>query len=102
MILLIHIFQNYQKELRRIANFLGLTVTDELTAEIAEKCQLKTIYDELIKIREVQILAKLLTSDGSLPFYRKGLFNYVLSKADKDGIQRNYSLGGGGLLTPTL
>ena len=66
-------FQNYQKELRRIADFLGLTVTDDVIAEIANKGQMKTVHNELLKSPEMQAMAKMLTTDGSLPFYRKGM-----------------------------
>lgn len=64
--------KNYQKELRRIADFLGLTVADELITQIAKKGQMKTVHDELIKSPEVQAMAKEMTTDGSLLFYRKG------------------------------
>ena len=34
---------------------------------------MKTVHDELIKSPEVQAMAKRMTTDGSLPFYRKGM-----------------------------
>ena len=48
-------------------------MTDDVIAQIADKGQIKTVHDELIKSREIQAMAKMMTTDGSLPFYRKGM-----------------------------
>ena len=69
------LFQDYQKQLRRIAGFVGLNVSDEVIKQIAEKGKMKTVHDELIKDPKVQAMAKIMTTDGSLPFYRKGILN---------------------------
>ena len=72
-------FQNYPKELKRLAKFLELDVTDEIIEQIAIKGQINTVRDELMKIPEIQARAKTMTSDGTLPIYRKGVSTFTPS-----------------------
>lgn len=65
--------KNYEKELRRMADFCGLNVTDETIQQIAMKGgNVHTVKDELMKDPKAQELAKMMTDDGDLLFYRKG------------------------------
>lgn len=65
--------KNYEKELRRMAAFLELNVTDETIQQIAIKGgNVQTVKDEIMKDPKAQELGKAMTDDGVLPFYRKG------------------------------
>ena len=65
--------KDYQKELRRIADFVGAYVTEDIIAQITEKGQqIQLIHDEALKLPDVQAKLKTMTTDGSLPFYRQG------------------------------
>ena len=65
--------KDYTKELRRIADFVGVNVSDDIMTKISEKGQqMQVIHDELMKQPDVQAKVKFMTNDGSLPFYRKG------------------------------
>lgn len=103
-VLIVHyedMHKDYQKQLRRIAGFVGLNISDEVIKQIAEKGKMKTVHDELIKDPKVQAMAKIMTTDGSLPFYRKGevgdwknhftvaqseLFDQIIEKEMKDSM----------------
>ena len=67
--------QDYKKELRRIADFLGFPVSEDLLQQIAEKLNIKTVLkdlNEVMKDPDIQAYAKEVSKDGILPFYRKG------------------------------
>lgn len=65
--------KNYEKQLRRLADFIGITISDEIIAAIAKKGNIKSVTDELGKNPKALEFAKRLNSDGKLPFYRKGI-----------------------------
>ena len=70
--MLILLFQDYKKQLRRIADFLGYNVSGDLLQEIKEKMPIKNVLNELMKDEKIQEYAKKVSKDGILPFYRKG------------------------------
>ena len=70
--MLILLFQDYKKQLRRIADFLGYNVSDDLLQQIKEKMPIKNVLNELMKDEKIQEYAKKVSKDGILPFYRKG------------------------------
>ena len=61
-----------------MADFFGLDLADEVLKQIAEKGNVKTVKEELMKDPKVQTLAKLLTKNGDLLFYRKGILHNML------------------------
>ena len=70
--MLIGLFQDYKKQLRRIADFLGYNVSDDLLHQIKEKMPIENVLNELMKDGKIQEYAKKVSRDGILPFYRKG------------------------------
>ena len=61
-----------------MADFFGLDLADEVLKQIAEKGNVKTVKEELMKDPKVQTLAKLLTKNGDLLFYRKGILHNMI------------------------
>lgn len=66
------LYQDYRRELRRLADFMNLHVSDETIAAIAEKGQFKSMTEELKSDQKIMEFSKRLNADGNLPFYRKG------------------------------
>ena len=66
------LFQDYKKQLRSMADFLGYNVSDDLLQQIKEKITIKSVLNELMKDAKMQEYAKKTSKDGILPFYRKG------------------------------
>ena len=69
--------KDYPKQLRRISDFLGYDLTDETIAAIAEKGNVHTIKEELMQCKAMKDYAAKLSTDGTLPFYRKGKPNAI-------------------------
>ena len=64
--------QNYEKQLRRIADFMGITIADDMIAAIAKKGTIQSVIEAHKKNPKALEFAKKLNTDGSLLFQRKG------------------------------
>ena len=64
--------KNYERELRRLADFMNLNITDETISEIAKKGTFKSVTEELKTDPKIMAFASKFNSEGSLLFYRKG------------------------------
>ena len=58
---------------------MNLRVSEKTVAAIAKKGNINTIRKELLTNPKLQALAKKMTNDGTLPFYRKGRF-YIFTR----------------------